>query len=68
MARASPRPVDGELVLDATELTFLDYRSLLQLVGYADQHAADVVLRGAQPVAERLAHVMYLTSLRVEAC
>lgn len=49
LERADPRPRDGRLVVDATDLSFLDHRGLLRLADHADRHGASVVLRTSWP-------------------
>lgn len=66
LQRAAPRPCDGELVLDATGLDFIDHRSLLQLIGYAGARGSRLVLRTARPGPARIVDVLGLKDVRVE--
>jgi len=67
LRRAQPRPVDGELVMAAGDLRFLDHRSMLHLQEYAEAHAATVVLRTGLRTAAHLADLLALRRVRVEA-
>ncbi|OLF18122.1 MEDS domain-containing protein [Actinophytocola xanthii] len=68
LRRADLRPdPQGELVLDATALTFLDHNRLLQLVGHAEGLGARLVLRTDQPIPRRLVQLMDLPAVRIEA-
>ncbi|MCZ7438651.1 MEDS domain-containing protein [Micromonospora sp. WMMC241] len=64
--RAEPRPVAGRLVFDATNLRFVDHRSLLLLREYARRHGAIAVLRTHRPAPARLVELLGLTDIRVE--
>jgi hypothetical protein len=65
--RADLRPdADGELVLDATALTFIDHNRLLQLVRHAEGLDARLVLRTDQPGPRRLVQLMDLPTARIE--
>jgi anti-anti-sigma regulatory factor len=64
--RADLRPVDGELVLSATGLRFLDHRALAHLAEYADRRGATAVLRTSRSAAARLADLLDLPGIRVE--
>ncbi|MGW5050273.1 MEDS domain-containing protein [Actinokineospora sp. NPDC004072] len=57
---------DGEVVLDATDLSFMDHSSLLRLADYAAARTATLVLRTAWPGAPRLAAALGLANVRVE--
>ncbi|GIJ23538.1 MEDS domain-containing protein [Micromonospora lutea] len=65
--RAELHPVDDELVLEADELRFLDHRALIHLNEYARDRHATVVLRAARSGVARLAALLDLPALRVEA-
>lgn len=64
--RADPSPYDGDLVLDATGLEFIDHRSMLQLVGYALARDSRLVLRTARPGPARIVDALGLSDVRVE--
>lgn len=64
--RANLQVRDGELVLDAADLTFVDHRSLLWLAEHARRRAASVVLRTSHPGASRIIEALNLTDVRVE--
>lgn len=57
---------DGELVLDATGLTFLDHNSLLRLADHAARRGAPLVLRASWPGLSRLVELLELHDVRVE--
>ena len=59
-------PRDGELVLDATELTFLDHNSLLRLADLAADRGALLVLRASWPGLSHLVELLDLRGVRVE--
>ena len=65
--RAAPAVVDGELVVDAGGLDFVDHRSLLQLADYARGRGATAVLRAPLPAAARLVELLRVDGIRVEA-
>ncbi|MFI7604984.1 MEDS domain-containing protein [Micromonospora sp. NPDC049366] len=67
LERADLRPVDGRLVLDAPQLRFVDHRTLLLLRDYGRRRAATVALRSANTAAARLATLLGLPGLEVEA-
>ncbi|MCP3802362.1 MEDS domain-containing protein [Allokutzneria sp. A3M-2-11 16] len=62
-----PRPTDGELVLHAPELDFIDHRGLMVLAAHAQRHDATLVLRTRWPGAARVVSVLGLPHVRVEA-
>lgn len=66
LERADLRPTDGELVLRATGLRFMDHRSLVHLDEYAHRRTATAVLRTPRPAVARLAGLLDLSHLRVE--
>ena len=67
LPRADLTAGDDEVVLQAGGLTFADHRSLLRLHEYAAAHGVTIVLRGASPATGRLAELLDLPRLRVEA-
>jgi anti-anti-sigma regulatory factor len=64
--RADLRPTDGELVLSATGLRFLDHRALAHLGEYARRRGATAVLRTSRSAAARLVDLLDLPGIRVE--
>lgn len=64
--RADLRPHGGQLVLDATGLTFLDHRNLLRLARHAADRGASLVLRTSWPGVSTLVDLLDLTDVRVE--
>ncbi|MEV4462707.1 MEDS domain-containing protein [Micromonospora echinofusca] len=64
--RADLRPVDGELVLSAANLRFLDHRALSLLAEYAHRRGATAVLRTPRSAAARLVGLLQLPAIRVE--
>lgn len=66
LRRTDLRPTAGELVIDATELTFIDHRGLLALAEYARSRDATVVLRASLTTAARIIEVLDLKDVRVE--
>ncbi|GAB3572167.1 hypothetical protein GCM10027445_28880 [Amycolatopsis endophytica] len=67
LERADPRPVGGHLMVDASGLRFLDHKSLVRLDTFARAREATLVLRTSWPGATRLAGLLDLPSVRVEA-
>ncbi|MGQ0775469.1 MAG: MEDS domain-containing protein [Pseudonocardiales bacterium] len=65
LRRADLRPTGGELVLDATELDFIDHQSLLALAEYGRRRNAKVVLQTGLTGAARLCELLELKDLRV---
>ncbi|MFD5829469.1 MEDS domain-containing protein [Lentzea sp. NPDC060358] len=63
---ADPLPVGGELVIDATGLTFLDHNGLLRLSAHARRHDSTLVLHTRWPGAARLVRALDLADVRVE--
>lgn len=57
---------DGELVVDASGLTFIDQHSLLALDGFARRRGVTVVLRDGWPGAVRLIEILEIRHVRVE--
>ena len=66
LERAGLRPTNGELVIDAAELTFIDHRSLIMLGQFAAARGAVAVLRTANPNPARIVDVLELQDVRVE--
>jgi len=64
---ADLRPVDGELVVQAGRLRFIDHRSLLYLEDYTRRRDATAVLRGCRCAGARLVELLGLSRVRVEA-
>jgi anti-anti-sigma regulatory factor len=67
LRRADPRPRDGEIVLDASDVGFIDHRSLLVLAAHARERDLSVVLRTAHSTPARIVRVLDLTDVRVVA-
>lgn len=63
---ADLRPTAGELVIDASELTFIDHRSLLSLADYARRQDATAVLLGDVPSAAKVIDLLDLKEVRIE--
>ncbi|WP_433271324.1 MEDS domain-containing protein [Actinosynnema sp. CS-041913] len=66
LRRADPRPHEGRLVFDATDLTFLDHCNLLRLARHAADRDASVVLRTSWPGVATLVELLDLANVRVE--
>jgi anti-anti-sigma regulatory factor len=67
LERADLRPDSaGELVLEATGLTFIDHGRLLDLVGYARQQGATLVLYTDEVVPRRLVELLGVDGVRIE--
>jgi anti-anti-sigma regulatory factor len=66
LRRADLQPHDGELVIDATRLAFIDHRSLLQLAEHASTTGHRLVLRTAHPGPSHLTKALGLTNIHVE--
>ena len=66
LRRADLRPTDGELVIDATYLDFIDHRSLLVLAAHARRCDATAVLRtGFANIAARMVEILQIKDVRV---
>ncbi len=65
--RAELRSVDGELVLDAAELHFIDLARLTTLAEHARHLGARLVLRSDQQVLHRLVRLVDWDDVRIEA-
>ncbi|WP_219415912.1 MEDS domain-containing protein [Pseudonocardia nigra] len=66
LERAALAPSGGELVLDATGLTFVDHRTVLALAELARRLGATVVLRTALGTVRRLVTLLDVEGVRVE--
>jgi anti-anti-sigma regulatory factor len=66
LERADLWPTGGELVIDATDLTFIDHRSLIVLGEFAASRGGIAVLRTANRAPARIVEVLGLTDVRVE--
>ncbi|MGQ0774911.1 MAG: MEDS domain-containing protein [Pseudonocardiales bacterium] len=66
LRRADLMPTDGKLVVDATELAFIDYRSLLALTEYARRRNATAVLQTSLPSPAQMVKILDLTGIQVE--
>ncbi|MEV1119448.1 MEDS domain-containing protein [Actinosynnema sp. NPDC049800] len=64
--RARPPTRDGRLVLDGSDLTFIDHRGLIGLDEYARSRGTTLVLRTEFPGAARIAGLLDLPGVRVE--
>ncbi|MFC6017708.1 MEDS domain-containing protein [Plantactinospora solaniradicis] len=64
--RADLRPVDGELVLWATDLRFIDHHCLTRFRDHARRLDATAVLRTSRSTAARLVDLLALSDIRVE--
>lgn len=67
LRRADLQPHEGELILDAAGLTFIDHRSLLQLRRHARRRGYPLVLRTTHPSPSRFIAILGLDDVRVEA-
>ncbi|GGP41260.1 MEDS domain-containing protein [Saccharothrix coeruleofusca] len=67
LRRAGLRPIGGELVLDASELDFIDHRALFALAREGLRTGSEVVLRTALSSAARLVELLGVPGVRVEA-
>lgn len=67
LERAHLEAVGGQVVLDGTRLTFVDHAGLVRLSRHAADLGVDVVLRTSWPGAPRLAELLGLPGVRVEA-
>ena len=65
--RAALTPFDGKLVLDATGLTFVDGARLAAIADHASGLGAVLVLRTDQYVPRRLAEMLTVDNVRIEA-
>ncbi len=66
LRRADLQPTADELVIDASELAFIDHRSLLALAEHARRRDATAVLLADLPHAAKLIDILDLKNVRVE--
>ncbi|MGM1057671.1 MEDS domain-containing protein [Saccharothrix sp. Mg75] len=66
LTRAALRPDGGRLVVDASELAFLDHRALLHLADHVADLGATAVLRAPWPGIDTLVDLLDITGVRVE--
>jgi hypothetical protein len=67
--RAELRPNrDGDVVLDAAELTFIDHRGVLRLAGLSQRRSCTVGLRTDQAIPGRVVELLDRDGVRVERC
>ncbi|MFB9684278.1 MEDS domain-containing protein [Amycolatopsis plumensis] len=66
LQRAQLRPAGGSIAIDATDLTFIDHRSLFDIADYAEATDTTVVLRTRLSTPARLLELFGLTNVRVE--
>ncbi|CCH32570.1 MEDS domain-containing protein [Actinosynnema sp. NPDC047251] len=66
LGRVDLRAQGGELVLDATELTFIDHNGLLRLADHAAHLGAPLVLRASWPGLARLVDLLDLRDVHVD--
>jgi anti-anti-sigma regulatory factor len=67
LERADLHPVDGRLTVQASQLRFIDHRSLMLLQDYAQRHGTTAVLHTSRSAAARLVELLDLSRVRVEA-
>jgi hypothetical protein len=67
LGRTDLAAADGEVVVDATGLRFVDHRALIALDRHAEARGMIAVVRTPLGVAARLAGLLELTHVRVEA-
>jgi hypothetical protein len=66
LERAGLRSTAGTIAIDATDLAFIDHRSLFDVADYAERHDTTVVLRTRLTTPARLIELFDLTGVRVE--
>jgi anti-anti-sigma regulatory factor len=66
LERVQPAVRDGRVVVDATDLTFIDHRGLLALGAYARDRGAVAVLRTPSSVTGRVIDMLGLSDVRTE--
>ncbi len=66
LQRSELRPAGGSISIDATDLTFIDHRSLFDIADYAENHDTTVVLRTRLATPARLLDLFGLSNVRVE--
>lgn len=67
LAHVRPAATGGRIVIDAHDLRFVDHRALLHLQRYAEQTGAVAVLCTALSTASRLAELLGVSRVRIEA-
>lgn len=67
LERADLRPTNGELVIDAPDLDFIDHRGLILLGEFAARRGGVAVLRTADQRSAKVLELLDLTNVRVEA-
>ncbi|AEV84413.1 hypothetical protein ACWT_3390 [Actinoplanes sp. SE50] len=66
LRHARPEPLDGRLLVDASPLTFVDYRGLVELANYvADRGATAVLYADEASIAAMITRVVPLKGLQV---
>ncbi|MEU6641962.1 MEDS domain-containing protein [Saccharomonospora sp. NPDC046836] len=66
LERADPEPRNGELVIDASAVSFIDHRSLLLLARFAAERGATALLLTSSSGPARLVDILRLPGVRVE--
>jgi anti-anti-sigma regulatory factor len=66
LRRVQPAVRDGRVVVDATDLNFIDHRGLLALGAYARDRGAVAVLRTSSSVTARVIEMLGLPDVRTE--
>ncbi|MCE6995535.1 MEDS domain-containing protein [Saccharothrix sp. S26] len=66
LERADLPVADGEIVIDATGLAFVDHRGLLALADHAERRGVTVVLRTPLPHLSHVLQLLDVTGIRVE--
>ncbi|RKT54400.1 MEDS domain-containing protein [Saccharothrix australiensis] len=66
LARVDPEPSNGEFVVHAPDLTFIDHHGLLTLAAHARRRGATAVLRTGWAGAARVVALLDLPDVRVE--
>jgi anti-anti-sigma regulatory factor len=64
--RAAPRSIEGRILIDATDLSFIDHRGMLALDDYAGRRGVTAVLRTSLSTPDRLVEILDLTHVCVE--
>jgi anti-anti-sigma regulatory factor len=67
LERVDPGPVGGQLVVDGSDLRFIDHRCLLRLHEHAGRRDTTVVLRTSWSAAARLVTLLDLSRIKVVA-
>ena len=66
LRHVEPRVVEGRIVIDASDLSFVDHRALLTLAAHARGRGATAVLRIPSPVAGRMVELLGLPDMQME--